>query len=475
MTTSPVTVRMYRQGLGDCFLLTFAGKKGPVHMLIDCGVLLGTADAKAMMTRVAEDIKKATGGDKARLDVVVATHEHWDHLSGFVQARDVFDQIKMGEVWLAWTEDPTNARAQELRQERSLRIAAIANALQRWQTSGVQPQLYAAVTEVLGFFGEPLGAGGNSTKDALASLTNRPDARMRYLSPGGKPIGIPGVEGVRVYVLGPPADDKSLGKLLPRKGSGEAYELRLTPERAFFAALDGPGTGAAGEEERQLAFPFDEYYRIAKPEAQSRPDGFFRDNYGFGDGDASGWRRIDEDWLTLTGELALNLDNETNNTCLVLAIELVETGDVLLFPGDAQIGNWESWKTLSFSAPGGDGGTTAVTSKDLLGRTVFYKVGHHASHNATHRAEGLELMESPDLVAMIPVNHAMAVKKKWNMPFPALLQRLEEKCRGRVIRLDSPMEESVAAATKALRSEDVQRFKDALTETDLYYECRFPL
>ena len=106
---------------------------------------------------------------------------------------------------------------------------------------------------------------------------------------------------------------------------------------------------------------------------------------------------------------------------------------------------------------------------------MFYKVGHHASHNATHRAEGLELMESPDLVAMIPVNHAMALKKKWNMPFPPLLQRLEEKCRGRVIRLDSPMEESVAAARKALRSEDVQRFQDALTETELYYECRFPL
>ena len=153
-TTSPITVRMYRQGLGDCFLLTFAGKDGPVHMLIDCGVILGTADAKAMMTRVAEDIRNATGGGGARLDVVVATHEHWDHLSGFVQARDVFEQIKMGEVWLAWTEDPANARAQELRSERALRVAAIGHALQRWQASGVQPRLYEAVAEVLDFFGE---------------------------------------------------------------------------------------------------------------------------------------------------------------------------------------------------------------------------------------------------------------------------------------------------------------------------------
>jgi hypothetical protein len=30
-------VRMYRIGHGDCFLIAFAGKKKPVHVLIDCG------------------------------------------------------------------------------------------------------------------------------------------------------------------------------------------------------------------------------------------------------------------------------------------------------------------------------------------------------------------------------------------------------------------------------------------------------
>jgi hypothetical protein len=149
-------------------------------MLIDCGVLLGTPDSKAVMTRVAEDISKET---KGRLAVVVATHEHWDHVSGFLQAREVFEnKIAMGEIWLAWTEDPNNARTNELREERSLRVAALTRALPRWQASGLQPQLYEAVTEVLCFFGEPLGAGGNSTKGALACLTSREDARLRYLT-----------------------------------------------------------------------------------------------------------------------------------------------------------------------------------------------------------------------------------------------------------------------------------------------------
>ena len=40
--------------------------------------------------------------------MLVVTHEHWDHVSGFVQARDAArpDKLTVGEVWLAWTEKP---------------------------------------------------------------------------------------------------------------------------------------------------------------------------------------------------------------------------------------------------------------------------------------------------------------------------------------------------------------------------------
>src|SRR5262249_3954715 len=116
-----VRIRMYRQGLGDCFLLSFPRRDGgPFHMLIDCGVILGTADAAENMKAVAQDIAAATDD---HLHVVVATHEHWDHLSGFIQARDIFDDIAIDEVWFAWTEDPADELARRLRrgQERTLR------------------------------------------------------------------------------------------------------------------------------------------------------------------------------------------------------------------------------------------------------------------------------------------------------------------------------------------------------------------
>jgi hypothetical protein len=57
-----VTVRMYRQGLGDCFLLTFRGGDGkPRYLWIDCGVLLGTPDATAKNGSPFEALDAATG------------------------------------------------------------------------------------------------------------------------------------------------------------------------------------------------------------------------------------------------------------------------------------------------------------------------------------------------------------------------------------------------------------------------------
>ena len=57
-----VRVRMYRVGLGDCFLLTFPNKKKQFHMLVDCGVFFQTPNEKQRMRDIVADIKSATGG-----------------------------------------------------------------------------------------------------------------------------------------------------------------------------------------------------------------------------------------------------------------------------------------------------------------------------------------------------------------------------------------------------------------------------
>jgi len=128
--------------------------------------------------------------------------------------------------------------------------------------------------------------------------------------------------------------------------------------------------------------------------------------------------------------LALQLDSATNNTSLVLAFEFIDSGDVMLFVGDAQAGNWRSWDTLSLEVKDADGNTQKVTAADLLARTIFYKVGHHGSHNATLKEKGLERMKSNRLAAVIPVdvNVAHDVKGWKRMPLPSITRALKKKC-----------------------------------------------
>ncbi len=469
---SGVKIRMYRQGLGDCFLLAFATGVGrPFYMLIDCGVLMGTADAAAKMRQVAESLRASTGG---RIDVLVATHEHWDHLSGFDQAREVFDQIEIGEVWVAWTEDPGNDLASRLRARRRDHLRALSGTARGLRAAGDAGKA-GALEAILGFFGE-LGMDGSPSRvEAALDYVLGRGKPPRYRTPG-ESVGLPG-GGARVYVLGPPQDEALLLRSDPSSRASEVYEkrLQLSQETAFFSAVlaDAPPQTPQEQEVRNLSLPFEEIYRVDP--AQAAADPFYQEHYygQSGEGEQAAWRQIEGDWLAAGETLALQLDSDTNNTSLALAIELSPGGKVLLFPGDAQVGNWLSWQSLKWSREDDPAG--AVDAADLLRRTAFYKVGHHASHNATLREKGLELMDRPDLVAMVPVDEAMAHRPKggnpdgWDMPFAPLLERLKAKTRGRVLRADTG-----APAPEDLDPADREALAKDRVETPLYLEITIP-
>ena len=498
---SGVTIRMYRQGLGDCFLLAFPTRQAgqAFYMLIDCGVIFGTQNPSQVMQAVATDIEAATGGD---IHLLVATHEHWDHLSGFIQAGEIFQRMRIHNLWLAWTEDPSDKLAQQLRTEFQRDHQALHLAVNRAR----DPESVEPITNLLHFFGDPSVAPGNALNssntattgaalNAIRAFVSKMDAAPEYRRPGEEPLslprasGLPEVSGVRIYVLGPPQDEKVLKDINPTVKGREVYTKgsALTARTAFYMAVqDQAQVSPADQELRELSFPFDQVLRIPRIEAKQYE--FFRLHYGFDEStpgekaaqdgqqnarrDDQAWRRIDDDWLGAAGDLALQLDSYTNNTSLALAIELVNTKKVLLFVADAQIGNWLSWDNLSWSVPDPIGAMQTIRVGDLLARTVLYKVGHHGSFNATVRGlsavpKGLELMTSPDLVAMIPVNREMALKKRWDMPFDPLLQRLEEKTSHRVMRVDDayPKQQPVGMSNAAWQS-----FKANFEETQLYMQ-----
>jgi hypothetical protein len=441
---------MYRQGLGDCFLLTCSDENDESHLLIDCGVLKGTGDAEKRMQDVAQSVHDTTNG---KLDRLVVTHEHWDHLSGFLQAGTIFDTFEVGEVWLAWTEDPQDELANELRTRKQKRLNGIVAAAKLADRNDTPAARRTAdqLESLLNFHGD-LGLAGTKTTGKALEWVKARQAPVKYLRPGDQLFDLAGLPGIRLYVLGPPHDSRLIKRSDPSKKHPEVYELAAAEgsHQGFLAAAE-----ALAEDQKPGGQPFDEFFRVDESDARNENE-LWKKYYAKG----RSWRRVDDDWLGYAGQLALQLDSDTNNTSLVLAFELSSAGDVLLFPGDAQVGNWLSWESLEWQIPEG-AATRTVKSDDLLARTVLYKVGHHGSHNATLREKGLELMASSELAAMIPVNRVTAKKMDWLMPFPALLTRLVEKTHGRVMDAERGLDDATA---QDLSDADWARF---LARTDV--------
>jgi hypothetical protein len=318
-----------------------------------------------------------------------------------------------------------------------------------------------------------LAIKGIKNKRAIQYVRTKAEEGTRYLEPHMTPFPVSDkVTGPLIYVLGPPRKEELLLSMDPEGGEGYSQGFALDRgASAFFAAA----RQAAGGDPDELSEPFPPRHRIPAEEAFSGPHAaFFETMYGSDPKEhPEAWRRIDHDWLQAAEMLALRLNNEVNNTCLVLAIELPASKRVLLFPGDAQRGSWISWDDGDWITPAGE----QVKAKELLGRVVFYKVGHHGSHNATLKGQwysdhpNLNWMARdayrPSFVAMIPANRPWAYEKAdWRHPLPSIERALARKTRGRLFRTDRdhvPQSDEVTATEWAA-------FQAQTVETALYLE-----
>src|SRR5687767_5523466 len=129
-----VVVRMYRIGHGDCFLLALPGTDAgdPVYVLIDCGYKPGSSKyINTTAKEITANIKSATGG---HIDLGILTHEHQDHVNAITETH--FKDITVGEVWLAWTEDPKDAVANQLRKTYKDKLIGLLAARNRLAAAG---------------------------------------------------------------------------------------------------------------------------------------------------------------------------------------------------------------------------------------------------------------------------------------------------------------------------------------------------
>jgi len=330
---SQVILRTYNVGFGDCFLLTFRYTGVERHVLIDFGTSSAPQDAGAgHMRKIAEDIRERCQG---KLDALVVTHRHRDHLSGFATGAgtpgEVIAGLQPDLVVQPWTEDPDapadGTPAVKGFVETLNRMHAVAEAAGR-EADG--PQLRF------------LGEANLSNQSAVANLMEMGARGGAAYVHCGSDSGLGKLlPGVTVHVLGPPT--------LEQTGSIRKERERDDAEFWQFHAFWQFQSAAGGISGAPL-FPAEE--RVP-PGAR-----WFMERA----------RRLRDGQLL---ELVRALDGVLNNTSVIL---LFQVGRLkLLFSGDAQIENW----AFALSQP---------HYKQLLKAVNLYKVGHHGSLNATPRS-----------------------------------------------------------------------------------------
>lgn len=479
-----IRIRMYHTGsVGDCFLLLFE-KSGTVtfSMLIDCG---GFMTKKEAITKCVEDIRGNIVDNT--LDLVVVTHEHLDHVSGFNQAKTVFDKIKFKQVWMSWAENEADPLAKKLFKEKGKKLKALKDVVKD-NLQQITQQLNAPYRQV-GFKrslkmrkenfskalallefeeGEMKGAKKSlKISDAMKYVKGKcvatPKSKM-FKKPGEVYKDLKGAEGVKFHILGPPYHSDLHG-IKDDMDHDQMYSLAarlgLGMNDFNFNAI-----ASRNDAEIPLVSPFHKKYHMDDKETRK----FNRTLYNIRH---NKWRQIEYDWLDEAGELSIALTDYVNNTSLAMAIEIESTGQVLLFPADAQSGNWKSWhdKEVSDELMANGGSDTAT----LLKKTIFYKVGHHGSHNGTASGKGMEMMEEKKIIAFMPLVQDK-VPEAWggskNFPAKKLYKKIIEKTKGAVIRTDLGLIDengSTELLKKHYSTTEIKKMKEA-SASGLYHE-----
>ena len=404
MSIKPVHVnlRTYQIGFGDCFLLSVGyDDETERHCLIDFGSTRynRTAAGKKRKDGIAAHIASITGG---KLHAVVASHRHKDHISGFAgKSGEVIAGLDPEIVIQPWTENPaieidatapiavgggdrSLVQALGSMQEFALHVqqqwmafvgledAAKESDPEKLDVFELEKQIRKLDERPKNLFGVdmPRAVAQNALQQllhlGLTNISNRAAVenliamaenanRGGYYGKYGDKVDMRGImPGVTLWVLGPPtvAQWPSI-KRKRHRDPDEFWHMRSEFWQAHAANQALAAKGALFEGAATISeVPFPSRWAIPKAQAV----------------------RVDQ-LLAITQAL----DSALNNTSLIL---LFEIGDKkLLFPGDAQIENWEFVLDKA--------GRDTIEGRqvaELLSGVDLYKVGHHGSLNATPKS-----------------------------------------------------------------------------------------
>jgi len=413
-----ITVRSYQVGFGDCFLLIFKyDDKSEKFVLIDFGST-GLPDnfPKNQMLLVARNIMQRCRG---KLDIVVATHRHKDHISGFdtdgakieIKLPDgSITEMSTGEIIKAckpeiviqpWTEAPeleeTAREAEKLLNEKEIKAKQkladdndskffTANLQNMHKVANIVVEearrlgTKATAEGTMGFV-QPLAEemkglltvmGENNIKNASAvkNLREMSQKNPLYVHYG---INIETLKeilpGVDVEILGPPTVEQHDRILRQRSRDDEEFWMLRALNLNYWQLQAETSELTTEQTDNQNDLPNHPF-----PNAPTYEN--FSPSH-------TRWfiRRMREVRAEQLLGIVRILDKSMNNTSVILLF--VVDDKRLLFPGDAQIENWEH---VFNKREDEDEERERQRLLELLKDTTLYKVGHHGSRNATPKS-----------------------------------------------------------------------------------------
>jgi hypothetical protein len=326
-------VRAYNVEVGDCIYCRIpkARKVGGViddfHILIDCGSV-GPAAPLGVAIANLETMLPAAGSGKKRLDLLVVTHEHKDHIAGFDPA--LFANIRIERIWMNAAMDPDHPQA-----GRTLELHRLATTAMR-NLAALNLSLSPELEELVALYGVNNDAAMEALRETLPSNNG---ISPTYVHAGMTlaELGLP-LQGAKIRVIGPEED------------------------------IDRFYLGAEADEDLQGLIATGAAFK----DQPLKPTTTFPENISRAD-----FRRLQSRMLSTAFAFTELSSRVTNNTSIVLLIEW--KGKRLLFVGDAE---WDT-KYKEGKANGAWNVMWKRRKTRLNAPIHFLKIGHHGSENAT--------------------------------------------------------------------------------------------
>jgi beta-lactamase superfamily II metal-dependent hydrolase len=401
-----VHLRTYQIGFGDCFLMSIEYSNGKQkHILIDFGTmrLAKSLETKQglWLRRIADNIKDRCDG---QLDVVIATHRHKDHVLGFSPdpsdaegAGEVIRSCNPKRVLQPWTEDAklaTNATdrqalvsGDEAKRASNRGFTAALDNMQSISAAVVDeirgladPEKFARpISRSLMEAVEIIGLDQVSNKAAVQNLAEMgTNIYLRYgddLTKKLKTI----LPKIKITVLGPPTIDQYKDVEHQAHDHPEFWSLQAMTRNYWAVQAATADLSTKELTRKRKLFPKAKRLNTIPPH-----DRWF----------VRQLRQVRADQLM---RITQAMDDALNNTSLILLFEIGKKK--FLFPGDAQIENWEFvWH---------DDNPDKDANLALLSDVDVYKVGHHGSTNATPRTIFNNFANTKDAVTAGTTTSAM--------------------------------------------------------------------